>query len=103
VALEEQGDGETDQGEDGERHGPGSRDQHGIERLDGVERVLEDRVAPDFARTVDIHREPGYDPLEPFVDPGHGPLVISSKRDLLPAGPVEATRFKQLMLDHLFS
>lgn len=25
--------------------------------------------APDFARTVDIHRKPGYDPLELFVNP----------------------------------
>ncbi|NIF18212.1 nucleotide pyrophosphatase/phosphodiesterase family protein [Pantoea sp. Cy-639] len=25
--------------------------------------------APDFARTVDIHRKPGYDPLELFIDP----------------------------------
>jgi hypothetical protein len=24
---------------------------------------------PDFARTVDIHRKPGYDPVELFVDP----------------------------------
>jgi len=74
-----------------------------LERLDGVERVLdesgkrafgldhersgelvaiskadrwfsyyywlEDRLAPDFARTVDIHRKPGYDPVELFVDP----------------------------------
>jgi hypothetical protein len=30
---------------------------------------LDDRRAPDFARTVDIHRKPGYDPLELFVDP----------------------------------
>lgn len=30
---------------------------------------LDDRVAPDFARTVDIHRKPGYDPAELFVDP----------------------------------
>jgi predicted AlkP superfamily pyrophosphatase or phosphodiesterase len=30
---------------------------------------LEDRVAPDFARTVDIHRKPGYDPCELFFDP----------------------------------
>lgn len=30
---------------------------------------LDDRVAPDFARTVDIHRKPGYDPCELFVDP----------------------------------
>nr|MBA2602990.1 alkaline phosphatase family protein [Acidobacteriota bacterium] len=25
--------------------------------------------APDFARTVDIHRKPGYDPVELFLDP----------------------------------
>jgi predicted AlkP superfamily pyrophosphatase or phosphodiesterase len=30
---------------------------------------LEDARAPDFARTVDIHRKPGYDPVELFVDP----------------------------------
>jgi predicted AlkP superfamily pyrophosphatase or phosphodiesterase len=30
---------------------------------------LEDRRAPDFARTVDIHRKPGYDPVELFLDP----------------------------------
>ncbi|HRP64032.1 MAG TPA: alkaline phosphatase family protein [Phycisphaerales bacterium] len=30
---------------------------------------LEDSKAPDFARTVDIHRKPGYDPLELFIDP----------------------------------
>ena len=30
---------------------------------------LDDRRAPDFARTVDIHRKPGYDPCELFVDP----------------------------------
>ena len=30
---------------------------------------LDDNKAPDFARTVDIHRKPGYDPLELFVDP----------------------------------
>jgi len=26
-------------------------------------------LAPDFARTVDIHRKPGYDPAELFLDP----------------------------------
>jgi len=31
---------------------------------------LDDNKAPDFARTVDIHRKPGYDPLELFLDPG---------------------------------
>lgn len=30
---------------------------------------LDDRRAPDFARTVDIHRKPGYDPVELFIDP----------------------------------
>lgn len=30
---------------------------------------LDDAVAPDFARCVDIHRKPGYDPVELFVDP----------------------------------
>ncbi len=110
---------------------------------------LEDRLAPDFARTVDIHRKPGYDPVELFFDPAlaapklasawrlakrklglrtlmdvvslkdtalvkgshgrltddpqHGPLVISSKANLLPAGDVEATAFKQLVLAHLFA
>ena len=110
---------------------------------------LDDRLAPDFARTVDIHRKPGYDPVELFIDPqirlpmlatgwrlakrklglrtlldvislkdtalvkgshgrptddpAHGPLVISSRPDRLPAGALEATAFKQLVLDHLFS
>jgi predicted AlkP superfamily pyrophosphatase or phosphodiesterase len=30
---------------------------------------LDDARAPDFARTVDIHRKPGYDPGELFLDP----------------------------------
>jgi predicted AlkP superfamily pyrophosphatase or phosphodiesterase len=30
---------------------------------------LDDERAPDFARTVDIHRKPGYDPVELFLDP----------------------------------
>ncbi len=30
---------------------------------------LDDAKAPDFARTVDIHRKPGYDPAELFLDP----------------------------------
>jgi hypothetical protein len=30
---------------------------------------LDDDRAPDYARTVDIHRKPGYDPVELFVDP----------------------------------
>lgn len=110
---------------------------------------LDDAKAPDFARTVDIHRKPGYDPVELFVnpemplaklqtawklakrklgqrqlldvislndtrlvkgthgrltdDPDDGPLVISSAPDLLQNGPVAATAFKQLILDHVFA
>jgi len=30
---------------------------------------LDDAQAPDYARTVDIHRKPGYDPCELFLDP----------------------------------
>jgi predicted AlkP superfamily pyrophosphatase or phosphodiesterase len=30
----------------------------------------DDQVAPDYGRTVDIHRKPGYDPAELFLDPG---------------------------------
>jgi predicted AlkP superfamily pyrophosphatase or phosphodiesterase len=37
---------------------------------------LDDRRAPDFARTVDIHRKPGYDPVELVLDPAiHFPRV----------------------------
>lgn len=31
---------------------------------------MNDALAPDFARCVDIHRKPGYDPVELFLDPG---------------------------------
>ena len=31
---------------------------------------LDDAKAPPFARTVDIHRKPGYDPVEMFLKPG---------------------------------
>jgi predicted AlkP superfamily pyrophosphatase or phosphodiesterase len=30
---------------------------------------LDDAVAPDYARCVDIHRKPGYDPVELFINP----------------------------------
>ena len=30
---------------------------------------MDDARAPDFARTVDIHRKPGFDPVELFIDP----------------------------------
>ncbi|HSR70892.1 MAG TPA: alkaline phosphatase family protein [Kiloniellales bacterium] len=110
---------------------------------------LDDARAPDFARTVDIHRKPGYDPVELFVDPAirwpmpaigsrlarrklgfrtlldvislrdtqlvmgshgrltddprDGPLVMTSRPELMPDGEVAATAFKQLVLDHVFS
>jgi hypothetical protein len=31
---------------------------------------LDDALAPNFARSVDIHRKPGYDPVELHFDPG---------------------------------
>ena len=44
------------------------------------------------------------DPSLLTPDPQDGPLVISSEPDLLPAsGPVHATDFKALVLDHIFS
>ena len=110
---------------------------------------LDDARAPDYARTVDIHRKPGYDPVELFIDPeirapmlavgsrllrrklglrtlldvislkdtglvkgshgrptddpAHGPLVMTTRPDLLPEGALEATAFKQFVLDHMFS
>ncbi len=30
---------------------------------------MDDKLAPDYARCVDIHRKPGYDPVELFLDP----------------------------------
>jgi len=35
---------------------------------------MNDRWAPDFARCVDIHRKPGYDPVELFKDPARGSM-----------------------------
>jgi len=43
-----------------------------------------DNRAPDFARTVEIHRKPGYDPVELFVDPGiSSPKLAIGKRLLM--------------------
>ena len=42
---------------------------------------LDDAKAPDYARTVDIHRKPGYDPCELFVDPKlHMPQLRVARR-----------------------
>jgi predicted AlkP superfamily pyrophosphatase or phosphodiesterase len=32
----------------------------------------DDQLAPDYARCIDIHRKPGYDPVELFIDPTIG-------------------------------
>ena len=108
---------------------------------------LDDDRAPDYARTVDIHRKPGYDPVELFLDPAirfpklsigwrlakrklgartlmdvipldarlvkgshgrvtdaaiDGPVLISSNPSLLPAGDIEPTDVKRLILAHIF-
>jgi predicted AlkP superfamily pyrophosphatase or phosphodiesterase len=65
---------------------------------------MEDLLAPDFARTVDIHRKPGYDPAELFVDPtlAAPALTIGVKlamkslgfRMLLDVIPLDATLVK---------
>jgi hypothetical protein len=55
---------------------------------------LDDGQAPSYARTVDIHRKPGYDPVELFWDPAtkgvpldaslvqgsHGAPVVSAEQ-----------------------
>ncbi|MBC8128433.1 MAG: alkaline phosphatase family protein [Gloeobacteraceae cyanobacterium ES-bin-144] len=39
-----------------------------------------DAIAPDYARTIDIHRKPGYDPCELFIDPAiHFPKLKIAK------------------------
>ncbi|MBA2127429.1 alkaline phosphatase family protein [Hyphomicrobium methylovorum] len=108
---------------------------------------LDDARAPDFARTVEIHRKPGYDPVELFLDPAirfpklavgwrllkkilgfrtlmnvipldaklvrgshgradtpaeHTPVFMSSERDFVPDGPVDARDVKALVLRHIF-
>jgi len=109
---------------------------------------LDDARAPDYARTVDIHRKPGYDPVELFIDPdiripmlavasrlarrklgfralldvislnrtdlvrgshgrltddeADGPMVITTRPELIGDGPLPATAFKDLVLAHLF-
>jgi predicted AlkP superfamily pyrophosphatase or phosphodiesterase len=65
---------------------------------------LDEKSAPDFARTVDIHRKPGYDPVELFLDPAiRMPMVkVGYKlfkrklgfRDLLDVIPLDASLVK---------
>jgi predicted AlkP superfamily pyrophosphatase or phosphodiesterase len=65
---------------------------------------LDDRQAPDYARTVDIHRKPGYDPCELFFDTkltwpkGRAALRLLQKklgfRTLFDVIPLDATLVK---------
>ena len=64
---------------------------------------MEDRLAPDFARCVDIHRKPGYDPVELFKDPVRGAMprvmfkLMKKKlgfRMLMDVIPLDATLVK---------
>lgn len=65
---------------------------------------LDDNRAPDFARTVDIHRKPGYDPVELFIDPNltnpmlHAGFRLAQKklgfRYLMDLTPLDATLVK---------
>ena len=65
---------------------------------------LDDKIAPDYARTVDIHRKPGYDPCELFLDPARRFLkprlmakVLARKagaRNLLDVVPLDAALVK---------
>ena len=43
----------------------------------------DDARAPDYARTVDIHAKPGYDPVELFVDPALAAPTLTVARKLL--------------------
>ena len=65
---------------------------------------LDDARAPDFARTVEIHRKPGYDPVELFLDPAirFPKLAIGARlakralgfRALMDVIPLDATLVK---------
>ena len=44
---------------------------------------LDDDSAPDFARTVEIHKKPGYDPAELFMDPGDRLVKLRAAAALL--------------------
>jgi hypothetical protein len=44
---------------------------------------LDDERAPDYARTVDIHLKPGYDPAELFIDPKLALPMLTVARKLM--------------------
>ena len=80
---------------------------------------LDDAAAPSFARTVDIHRKPGYDPVEMFLDfetkstpldatlvkgshgrsDAHG-ILAASEADWLPRDRYRHTDVAELLLGH---
>ena len=107
---------------------------------------LDEQAAPDFARCVDIHRKPGYDPVELFLDPAlkapklkiafnllkkqlgfrmlmdlipldaslvkgsHGrrpakvsdyPVIVSSRPELVPHGPIPAADIYHALKRHI--
>ena len=41
---------------------------------------FDDALAPEFARTVDIHLKPGYDPVELFFDPASKGIPLDATR-----------------------
>ena len=65
---------------------------------------LDDKLVPDYARCVDIHRKPGYDPVELFLDPAIKvpPVTVGLKvakkllgfRYLMDVIPLDATLVK---------
>jgi predicted AlkP superfamily pyrophosphatase or phosphodiesterase len=65
---------------------------------------LDDDKAPDYARTVEIHRKPGFDPVELFMDPAISlpPLAIGWRlakkalgfRTLMDVIPLDASLVK---------
>jgi predicted AlkP superfamily pyrophosphatase or phosphodiesterase len=64
----------------------------------------DDAKAPDYARTIDIHRKPGYDPVELFIDPAiRSPKLAIAKfllkkqlgfRAMMEVIPLDATLIK---------
>ncbi|MEO0447540.1 MAG: nucleotide pyrophosphatase/phosphodiesterase family protein [Verrucomicrobiota bacterium] len=59
----------------------------------------DDALAPDYARTVDIHRKPGYDPVELFVDPDLRLPKIKAGKKLLAKKLGFRTLFDLIPLD----
>ncbi|MFV1959001.1 MAG: alkaline phosphatase family protein [Planctomycetota bacterium] len=60
---------------------------------------LDEKRAPDFARTIDIHRKPGYDPCELFLDPALRFPRLHVARRLLQKRLGFRTRFDVVPLD----